>query len=98
MGPAADEVVRFAADELARHVELICGAVLPRMTGTPATSGTVAVHLGVGLDDPELPPATSGHDGYRLLVRDDRVVVDGATSRGVLYGVYDLLERLGCRW
>ena len=96
--PDADEVVRFAAEELARHVELMCGAVLPSTTAAPVAPSTVPVRLGVGLEDAEMPPASSGHDGYRLLVRDDRVVVDGATSRGVLYGVYDLLERLGCRW
>jgi len=45
-----------------------------------------------------------GHDGYALAVvqatrkTPARIVIAGDNSRGVIYGVYDLLERLGCRW
>ena len=30
--------------------------------------------------------------------RPARIVIGGDNSRGVIYGVYDVLERLGCRW
>ena len=38
-------------------------------------------------------------DAFRLHVEDGRLRVEGASPRGVLYGVYEVLERFaGCRW
>ena len=38
-------------------------------------------------------------DAFRLVVRGTRLHVEGSDVRGVLYGVYELLERYGgCRW
>jgi len=53
-----------------------------------------------------LPQPAHGHDGYAIRVSpasDDgktlpRIVVAGESPRGVVYAVYDLLERLGCRF
>ena len=45
-----------------------------------------------------MPPAKAGFDGYSLLVEPQRVVIAGDSPIGVFYGVYDALERLGCRW
>ena len=51
-----------------------------------------------------LPPSAPGYDGYAIAVRPAtrktpaRIVIGGDNPRGVIYGVYDLLERCGCRW
>jgi hypothetical protein len=51
-----------------------------------------------------LPPPASGYDGYAIAVRSAtrktpaRIVIGGDNPRGVIYGVYDLFERFGCRW
>ncbi|MEO8541518.1 MAG: DUF4838 domain-containing protein [bacterium] len=37
-------------------------------------------------------------DGFELLVEPDQVTVTGQSARGVLNGVYSLLERLGLLW
>lgn len=37
-------------------------------------------------------------DGFDLAVAADRISVQGHTTRGALYGVYQLLEDMGCRW
>jgi hypothetical protein len=93
--PAAAEPVRFAADELVRYLGEITGAALRR--GPAAV--TVRLRLDTDADIPaDLPAPKDGFDGYRIVVRDDSVDVVGVTPRGVLYAVYDLLERLGCRW
>lgn len=84
----ASPVLGFAASELTRYIEQMSGVRLP--SGTTATDGLVPVTLAVG--------GVPGNDGYRLRVAPDGVAVEGANERGVLYGVYDLLERLGCRW
>ena len=44
-------------------------------------------------------PQSRGDDAFRLVVRGTRLYVEGSDVRGVLYGVYELLERYGgCRW
>ena len=43
-----------------------------------------------------MPP--SGSDGFVLRTLGDSLVIAGGTSRGTLYGVYALLEKLGVRW
>jgi hypothetical protein len=88
---------RFAVEELVRYVALMSGATLPVAGGEVAG---VTVHVGqrdhLGIAD--LPPSRDGYDGYVLHATADRIVVAGDNGRGVLYGVYDLLERFGCRW
>jgi len=37
-------------------------------------------------------------DGYVIVTLDSMVFICGKGTRGTLYGVYDLLESLGCRW
>ena len=37
-------------------------------------------------------------DGFDLVVAGDRITIHGHTPRGALYGAYQLLEELGCRW
>lgn len=45
-----------------------------------------------------LPPPAEGFDGYSISVSSKYIFIVGDNERGALYGVYDLLERLGCRW
>ena len=51
-----------------------------------------------------LPPSAKGYDGYAVAVVPATrkapacIVIAGDNSRGVIYGVFDVLERLGCRW
>ena len=106
----ASEVERFAAAELVKYVQQMSGVTLPTAGPLPESTGTVPVDYGkdgltpvyvgrrdrLGLDG--LPDPKPGHDGYVIDVTDERVVIAGENDRGTLYGVYDLLERLGCRW
>jgi hypothetical protein len=51
-------------------------------------------------DQALLPSKKAGADGYAIAIVDSppRIIVAGDNQRAALYGVYDLLERLGCRW
>ena len=87
VSPKAGVTERFARDELIRYVERMSGARL----GDAQSKGphTLALGLKKGL----------GNDGYRISIGPDSIVIiEGDNPRGVLYGVYDLLETLGCRW
>lgn len=75
-----------AARELRETVAAMTGVSLPVVTGTNATAGVF-----IRCD----PSAGRGDDGFTLAVRDrSRLEVTGGV-RGVLYGVYELLERFG---
>ena len=98
--------VDWAAKELQHYIRQISGCELPiakRLGSKPA--------LVIGLrhklsptDRALLPPAAPGFDGYAIAIQPSagktlaRVVVAGDNGRGVIYGAYDLLEHLGCRW
>lgn len=85
---------RFAAEELQKYLEKITGAKLPISTDA-GRSPFLAVGECARLD---VPSRYEGDDGYRIRTRGTNVAIKGTIPRGTLYGVYDLLERLGCYW
>ncbi len=95
--------VAFAVAELQKYVEHLSGARLP-IAKQPPGGPVIVVGLRADLsaeDRALLPPPAPGHDGYAVAVRagvSARIVIGGDNGRGVLHGVYDLLERWGCRW
>ena len=77
-----------AAKELRDHIKQMTGVELPVV---PEWKGKGAVRL-------EKPPAELGEEGFRICVKDGDLHVIGG-KRGVLYGVYELLETYGgCGW
>ena len=90
---AADETVRYAAEELRDFTERTTGVKLPVVAdaqGASLPAKAIVLEVAEGKDDA---------DGFRLKAEDGRLRVTGANGRGVLYGVYELLERYaGCRW
>ena len=91
IAPDADEAVRHAAKELKKYVKGMTGVMLTVATnGAPANKTIVLEAEAQG----GLPT-----DSFRLKVEGSRLHVTGGGSRGVLYGVYELLERFGgCDW
>ncbi len=90
----------FAGQELARYVRAMTGYTL---TGGAVSATQPAILVGLRGELPaaaaaNLPAPASGYDGYSLVIEPARIVIAGENGRGVLYGVYDLLERAGCRW
>ena len=83
--PSATPVERYAAEELRDWTERLTGVRLP-ITDAAPTGACVRLSCA---DVPEL-----GSDGFRLRTTDRDVEVVGG-GRGVLYGVYELLETYG---
>ena len=86
----ADETVRFAASELQKYILLAAGADLPYFSDRCPVRGP-EIRIGPkvrGGADQDLPP-----EGYRIRGDGTNLYIEGGTSRGVLYGVYDFLTR-----
>jgi len=99
VGAKALPVERYAADEFTNFVFRMTGVALPVVTDAEKLPAK-AVVLGRTRHTPAdcLPKDEPSGEAFRLVVRDGRLYVGGA-KRGVLYGVYELLERFGgCRW
>ena len=77
----------LAAGELAKYIRMIAGVDLPVIKGSFAGAHTIAIDSAAGV-----------LDGFDLTITADRITIHGHTSRGALYGAYQLLEEVGCRW
>lgn len=96
----AGKVERFAAGELQKYVQRMSGAKIA-IAGKKAEASGNRILIGLRKDLGKfagLPAAREGFDGYSVLISPKTITIAGENSRGVLFGVYDILERLGCRW
>lgn len=91
----ASEQERYAAEELRYYLERITSAAFA-VGAEPRPEGMLAVGRGaaavLGVEDDSL-----GDDGFLIRTVGGSLAVTGG-KRGVIYGVYELLERLGCRF
>lgn len=79
--------VRYAAEELRDHVKKMTGVELPLAEDS---------HAAVTIR--EVSDLSLGTDGFRLREKGGKLTIEGG-RRGVLYGVYELLEAYGgCGW
>ncbi len=94
--------VRFAAEELQKYLQLMCGAELPIVSQNEGDRAIVVAD-GASLEG-ELAAlrtalADRGEDGYLLRTVGPRLVLTGNSPRATLYAVYHFLEKyLGCGW
>ena len=98
---SAGASVRYAAEELRDHVRMMTGTEMPIVTNeTDATSASLpekAIVLEVvqdGFTRSSGSTRLDNQDAFRLHVEGRRLFVTGGV-RGVLYGVYELLETYG---
>lgn len=96
------EEVKFAVEELRRYIERIGGAKLA--VGNKLT-GKIQIVIGLRKDLAPayvslLPQASKGYNGYQIRVsaKPDQIIIAGDDGPGVVYAVYEILEKLGCRW
>ncbi|MGI6538193.1 MAG: DUF4838 domain-containing protein [Caldicoprobacterales bacterium] len=93
----ASEQEKYASQELKNYLELMTSAVIPLKTiGNESIQepviavGKVAAKLGVQTDK-------LGIDDFSLQSIGNSLAIAGG-KRGVIYGVYEFLEKLGCRF
>src|SRR5690606_21541728 len=100
------ELAAFAAEELRRYIYELTGSKLLMdeksvdsgieiLIGSPhwlTTKGQMDVHLYARIDELK-------YDGFLIkAVSPNVLLMTSLTERGLLYAVYSLLERAGCRW
>jgi Domain of unknown function (DUF4838)/Glycosyl hydrolase family 67 N-terminus len=89
---------RLAASELARYLRAMCAADFPIAHKRSGPSIIVCQRQAVPQITLSIKLPTLHPEGYALLIRDGDLYVVGADKRGVLYAVYDVMHRLGCRF
>jgi len=77
----------YAAKELRYYLAMMSGKPVP--VGNEAGPGAITLDQVVC---PEL-----GEDGFRIVPETDSIRIQGG-KRGIIYGAYELLEMLGCRF
>ena len=90
----------FAAEELVNHIKQMSGAEL-KIQRTAGETPSKAIFVGFGPAVEKLginADPTLGIDGYVFKTVGESLIIAGGKKRGTLYGVYAILERLGCRW
>ncbi|MBQ3140769.1 MAG: hypothetical protein IJC25_02265, partial [Clostridia bacterium] len=87
----AESTALYAAKELRYYLDRMTSA---SFSIEESGSKAAGIYLGdaAGIDTSEL-----GEDGFRILTEGDRLCIAGG-NRGVIYGVYEFLESLGCRF
>jgi hypothetical protein len=102
----AGRPVRFAADELQRHVETMTKVRLPIAAEAAGVSGAKIVLVGArspnatekSVGDSNRVPELKEVDSFHIGSFNDRLLIAGGSDHATLNGVYCLLERMGCRW
>ena len=97
----ASKSEEWAAKDLVEHIRQMSGATLKIESdgrGTPDRAvivgdGRAARALGMTIDVTKL-----GEDGFVIRTVGSRLVIAGGRARGTMYGVYEVLSKLGCRW
>jgi hypothetical protein len=93
--------LRESVKDLALYLEKISGAPIEIVTSPPAKeSGTMSVLIGdLAVKEFGPPKKTAPYkQGFRFVVSPGRVGMMGESDLATSYAVYELLDRLGCRW
>ncbi len=94
-----EKAIRLAAQEINYHLKKMSGAELPIVEVNPNDKfavGAPGIYLGLAGSPPE--KNTLSKEGFRLVVAGNGVYIRGESDRAVLWGTYELLNRLGIDW
>ncbi len=102
LSPAASNLNRYSAAELSKYVKLVFHSDCTLRTSSLLHADQlVLVDNSHNLSRKETPnmPSSPGIDGFSVKATEHSISIQGGNSRGLLYGVYSLLEeKIGCKW
>lgn len=94
----APPAVQRGAEEFQRFIQQMSGAKLPITTKAGPRMVLVGDSPALSSLKLNIPFKELGAEEFMLQTAGDHLVIAGGQQRGVMYGVYTLLEKLGCRW
>ncbi len=93
--------VRDSVDDLAMYLEKMSGAKV-EIVASPLAAGDKRLPIYVGdAAVQKFGPMTfkdPASQGFRVVVANDGIGLMGETYQSTTFAVYEMLERLGCRW
>jgi hypothetical protein len=92
---------RRGASELQRFIQEMSGAKLAIVEDKTSPRGPLILVGRSRITDSlkqDVPYAALGEEGFVLKTAGEHLIIAGGRLRGSMYGVYTLLEKLGCRW
>lgn len=93
--------LRASVHDLAKYLEKMSGAKVAIVAGPPAAgSKTLPILIGSLAQQAYGPPAKPYpvKQGFRIVVGDKGLGIVGESDLGTSYGIYEILDELGCRW
>ena len=87
--PAAPEVVKIAARDLAADIAAVSGVTPEVLTSPPADKGRPRVELVLA------PDLTGKWEAFRLSAKPGVLTISGSDRRGLAYGIYEISQRIG---
>jgi len=92
--------LRASIDDLRLYVQKMSGADVPVTAGEASSDGGLVILIGRPAEERfgPMPVTAPGAQGYRLVVTPSAIGVYGESDLGASYAIYELLDRLGCRW
>ena len=93
--------LRDSVLDLANYLGKISATIIPIRTGRPAADEQlVPILIGDMADGVfgNFAMKTEFQQGYRFAISTKAIGMQGETDEGISYAIYELLDRLGCRW
>ncbi|HVF09512.1 MAG TPA: DUF4838 domain-containing protein, partial [Abditibacteriaceae bacterium] len=88
--------LRWAAEDLASYLRKMSGAEIP--VGSVVVENHLPIYVGSPPETIKLTKSSEFGDAYMIDVSEQRIVLQGESSRAVYYAAAHLLESLGVRW
>ncbi|MGI6528115.1 MAG: DUF4838 domain-containing protein [Clostridia bacterium] len=99
VGAKASKAEQYAAEELQKYIKKITGFNIPIIKDNKKeTELEIVVGKTNREKDYEVDRDSLGEEGFTILWSNKKLVIAGGGDRGTIYGVYDFLESLGCRF
>ena len=93
--------LRESVKDLARYFEMMSGARIEVLTSAPqAKDKRVPIFVGALATQrfPGALPEAPARQGFRVVVARQGVGLMGESDEATSYAIYEVLDRLGCRW
>ena len=94
-------ILQMALDDLVVYMKKMSGATLEiKVVSNISECKTPAIIIGKLANELGAMPQNDSilHEAYRIIVKKDCLLIGANGASGAAYGIYEVLEKLGCDW